>query len=211
MSRNRIQTLPIAAFPLLLAIGIVTIPVVADYANHTLAEEGARQAARWYAGHLLSALAFGVGALASCSIAAFTDRLGQGLDWIGLPLAVVGAALYAAGLGADGVGPVAIANAGGQPRTFFDGSGMLVSGVFIAGAVSFGTGAIIQVMRVVHAVALGSALRYVISIAALAMAAAPVMPSGWGLYGVAAAALVVYLPISALVWRDPAPVQPAQG
>jgi hypothetical protein len=102
------------------------------------------------------------------------------------------------------VGPVAIANGGGQPRIFFDGSGMLISGVFIAGAVSFGAGAIVQVMRVVHAGGLAGAARYVVSIAALILAAAPAIPSDWSLYGVAAAALTVYLPISAVVWREPA-------
>ena len=178
MTRIRLQALSVAAFPVILAIGILTIPLVSDYSDHALAEEAASQTARWYWGHVIGAAAFGFGALASCSIAGYLDRRGEGLDVIGLPLAVVGAALYAAGLGADGVGPVAIAAGGGQAQTFFDGSGMLVSGVFIAASMAFGAGLIIQVVRVLRAGVVTGIVRVVVFVAAIIFVSATAIPSG---------------------------------
>jgi len=38
-------------------------------------------------------------------------------------------------------------------------------------------------------------------IAALVMVGSTAIPSGWGLYGVAAGAVMVYIPIGIAVWR----------
>ena len=202
MTRNRLQALSIAAFPVLLVIGILTIPVVSDYADHALTEKAAGRTARWYGGHVISAIAFGFGALASCAIANYIEQRGEGPDNIGKSLAVVGAALFAAGLGADGVGPVAVAAGGGQARAFFDGSGMLVSSLFIAASITFGAGMIIQVVRVIRTGALVGISRVVVFTSALVFVGSTAIPSGWGLYAVAAAALGVYLPIGIAVWQD---------
>lgn len=201
MTRRRLQALSIAVFPAMLAIGIITIPIVSDYSDHTLAAEAAGQAARWYWGHVISAAAFGFGALASCAIAGYLSQRGGRLDVIGLPLAVVGAALYAAGLGADGVGPVAVAAGGGQAQSFFDGSGMRVSGLFIAGSLAFGAGVITQVIRVLREGIVAGAAGVAVFIAALVMVGSTAIPSGWGLYGVAVGAVMVYMPIGVAVWR----------
>jgi len=204
MTRNQFQALSIAVFPVILAIGILTIPVVSDYADHALAEQAAGQTARWFWGHLISAVAFGLGALAACSIAGHLYQIGEGLDVVGLPLAAVGAALQAAGLGADGIGPLAVAAAGGPAHAYFDGSATWVTGVFIAGSMMFGAGLITQVIRLIRAGVVTGPARRVVFIAAITFAGAGAIPSGWALYGVAAAALVVYVPISAAVWRSAA-------
>jgi hypothetical protein len=204
MTRNQFQALPIAIFPVILVIGILTIPVVSDYADHALAEQAAGQTARWFWGHLVCAVAFGIGALAACSIGGHLYQIGEGLEAVGLPLTVVGAALQAAGLGADGIGPLAVSAAGVPARAYFDGSGTWVTAVFIAGSMTFGAGLITQVVRLIRAGVVTGPLRRIVFLAAITFAGAGAIPSGWGLYGVAAAALVVYLPISAAVWRSPA-------
>ncbi len=50
-----------ALFPLVLALGIVLIPVVRNYADHELAEAATAKSKRWFWGHLLSAIGFGLG------------------------------------------------------------------------------------------------------------------------------------------------------
>lgn len=204
MTHNRFQALVIAAFPAVLTIGILIIPVVADYSDHTLAAQAASHTARWFWGHAISAAAFGLGMLAAGSIAAHLHSRGEGPDLVGLPLVAVGAALHAAGLGADGIGPLAVVAGGGQARAFFDGSGPWVSGVFIAASITFGAGLMSQVIRVIRAGLVTGAVRVVVFVAALVFIGAEAIPSGWGLYLVAGAALAVYVPISIAVWRDTA-------
>ena len=107
MTREQFQALSIGIFPIVLTVGILTIPVVSDYSNHVLAEQAASQTARWFWGHMISSIAFGLAILASCFIADYLSKKGEIRGFVGLPLVAVGATLYAAGLGADGIGPLA--------------------------------------------------------------------------------------------------------
>ena len=63
----------------------------------------------------------------------------RSLPAVTLPCIAVGVGLYSAGLGADGIGPVAVQSAGYSPVIFFDG-GVWVTGIFIAGTLVFGRG-----------------------------------------------------------------------
>jgi len=91
---------------------------------------------------------------------------------------------------------------GGSPYTFFEGSGMWVSGVFIAASIMFGFGPIIQLIGLIHAGILKGIFRIIALIAAIVFIGATAIPSGWGLYGVALAVLVLYIPIGNTFWRD---------
>jgi|GEM_PF-1227447 len=203
MNRVELGSLAVAVFPVVLAAGIFTIPVVSDYSNHALAEQAARQTGRWFWGHLVSGVAFGLGIVAACSIADHLFVVGHTcLGKLSLPPATLGGALYAIGLGADGIGPLATVASGASAQTFFEGSGMWVSGVFIAASVLFGLGLIMQVSGILRARLLGRTTGVVVLAAALVFVAATAIPSGWGLYGVAVSALVVYAPISRAMWRQ---------
>ena len=104
-----LKILPIISFPIILTIGILLIPVVSDYANHALAEQAVGQVLRWLFGHLISALSFGIGILAAYSIASYLENYQTKIKGIiTLWLITLGGTLYATGLGADGVGPLAI-------------------------------------------------------------------------------------------------------
>ena len=94
MFSYRLLALPILAFPLILFTGIIMIPVVSNYANHDLAQEAAQQTKRWFWGHLLSGVAFGVGLLALFALALIL--LEQEITlWpvLSLPCVVIGATL----------------------------------------------------------------------------------------------------------------------
>ena len=73
---------------------------------------------------------------------------------------------------------------------------MRVSGVFIAASSLFGVGLISQVIGIFHAGQLKGVIRIVVFTVAIIFLISTAMPSGWGLYVVAVAALVVYLPIA---------------
>ena len=202
MRRGQLHALPIAIFPVTLATGILTIPVVSDYSNHLLAEQAVSQTARWFWGHTISGVAFGLSILAACYITQHLSTKGQSRSGaVSLSLIAIGGALYAFGLGADGIGPLATAAGGGRAFTFFEGSGMRVSKVFIAASVFFGIGLISQVIGVSHTGLLKGVTRIVVFIAATVFLVSTAIPSGWGLYVVAAAVLVVYLPIAVTFWR----------
>jgi hypothetical protein len=59
MRGNRSVPLMLVAFPILLTLGIVMIPVVADYSDHSLAVRAVGHTWRWFLGHVVAALAFG--------------------------------------------------------------------------------------------------------------------------------------------------------
>jgi len=202
MTRSQLRALGITLFPVLLAVGIPTIPVVSDYSDHALAAQAASNTVRWFWGHGISAVAFGFAILASCLIADHLYHKGEGVDIVGPAFVAMGAALYAAGLGADGIAPVSILAAGGQPEVFFDGSGPWVGGTFVAAAAAFGIGLISQVVGLLRARVLVGAARGLALAGAIVFVVGGAIPSGWGLYLVSAAAFAVYVPISAAVWQD---------
>lgn len=183
------------AFPVILTLGIFLIPVVSDYSNHQLASHGVEMTTRWFLGHILTATAFGISLLSVNSIEAYLRTKSYRLpDFIKIVMSI-GAGLYAAGLGADGIGPIAVNVSSSDPSLFFDGSGWWVSGTFMAATSFFGIGLISLVGHANNAEMINGIWRYVAFISALIFVVAPAIPSGWGLYGVGLASFGVFFPL----------------
>ncbi|MCP4428177.1 MAG: hypothetical protein GY803_27125 [Chloroflexi bacterium] len=191
--RRKLQKIFILIFPIVLAVGILLIPIVPNYDQHELAAQAVEMTGRWFGGHLLTAVAFG---LSLFSVNAINQKLPKKLSPHTHLLLAIGAGLYAAGLGADGIGPVAVRAAGASPTLFFDGSGWWVIGTFIAATFFFGTGLISLVVTLNQNEILPRASGYIALISAVIFMAAPAIPSGYALYGEAAAALGVFIPIA---------------
>lgn len=186
----------ILTFPVVLAIGILLIPVVSNYDQHDLAAQAVNLTGRWFVGHLLSAVAF---TLSLFSVSIINQTLQTKSRSISAPtflLLAVGAGFYAAGLGADGIGPIAVQAAGLSPTVFFDGSGWWVIGTFITATIFFGVGLIFLVVTLIQYEVLQGIFRYIAFVSALIFMAAPAIPSGYALYGVAVAALGIFVPIA---------------
>ena len=202
MFSYRLLTLPILAFPLILFTGIIMIPVVRNYANHDLAQEAAQQTKRWFWGHLLSGVAFGVGLLALFALALIL--LEQEITlWpvLSLPCVVIGATLLAFGMGADGIGPLAVSKAGQPAQIFFDGSRRWVMGSFIAGSILFGLGQILMVIGINQLPLLNTVTGIIILSSAVVFSVSAAIPSGWGLYVLGICACVIYVPIGFALWQ----------
>ena len=194
---NRSGLFPIFAFPVILAIGVVLIPVNPDYGDHALAVKALEQTGRWFAGHLTAAFAFGLAIWAVREILSVLPKA----PWYTMIFTTTGAGLYAAGLGADGIGPVAVRSAGESTVIFFDGSGWWVSGVFLTGTLCFAVGLFIITGNTIQAQIIVGVWRYVVFISALVFVSVPAIPSGWGLYGVAAAGFGIFIPIGVSLRR----------
>lgn len=201
MNNHRIQALFVLSFPVVLSIGIFLIPIVQDYSDHVSVAQAVELSVRWFAGHLISAVAFALSVLSVSVINTFLRDNSYELPSFIIPIMAVGAGLYAAGLGADGIAPLAVKYSGATPMLFFNGSGWLVSGTFIAATVLFGVGLISIVFHANQSRMVGGIWRYVIFISALIFVAAPAIPSGLGLYGEALAAYGVFVPLGLAVWR----------
>ena len=202
MNNKRSQIIFILAFPIVLTIGIILIPVVADYTNHQLAEQAVEQTVRWFTGHIISAVGFALSILAVSSINRHLQLTSQSLPTLTLPFIAVGAGLYSAGLGADGIGPVAVQSAGDSPIIFFDGSGYWITGVFIAGTVLFGLGLLNAVIGSIRLGLLKRWSRYISFISVLIFIFAPMIPSGWALYGIAVASFGVFVPYALAISKS---------
>ena len=198
----RLLALPIFAFPLILCVGIIMIPVVRNYADHELAQQAAQQTKRWFWGHLLSGTAFGVGLLALFAITLFLIEQKITL-WpvLSLPCAVIGAALLVFGMGADGIGPLAISKAGQPAQLFFDGSRQWVMGSFITGSILFGVGQILMVIGINQLPILSTITGIIILLSAILFSVSAAIPSGWGLYVLGCCACVIYIPIGFALWQ----------
>lgn len=183
-------------FPIVLTIGIILIPVVADYDDHQLAAQQVEQSVRWFLGHITAAAAFGLSLLSVAAIEEKFKRISYPLPgFIKISMAL-GAGLYAAGLGADGVGPLAVKASTGNAALFFEGSGWFVSGTFMVAVALFCIGLISLVGHANNAGILKGAWRYVAFASALVFAVVPAFPTGWGLYGEALASFGVFLPLA---------------
>lgn len=194
------RRLPLFATPVLLALGVLLIPVVDDYADHGLSAAASLASGRWFVGHLLSALAFASAILAGAVIALRLER-SEPLAWMGLALLVPGAAAHVFALGADGLAPLAIRYGGGAPELYFDG-GYWVTGVYIAGAALFGAGTLLLVLGLMRANILTGGARYLVFAAALAFPAAEAVPYAWALFLVACLAFCVWMPIGVALNAD---------
>ena len=201
MNNHRIQALFVLSFPVVLSIGIFLIPIVQDYSDHVSVAQAVELSVRWFAGHLISAVAFALSVLSVSVINTFLRDNSYELPSFIIPIMAVGAGLYAAGLGADGIAPLAVKYSGATPMLFFNGSGWLVSGTFIAATVLFGVGLISIVFHANQSRMVGGIWRYVIFISALIFVAAPAIPSGLVLYGEALAVFGVFVPLGLAVWR----------
>lgn len=194
---NRAGLFPIFAFPIILTIGILLIPVNPDYNNHALAVRALEQMERWYVGHLVSAIAFGFAIWAAREILGVLPKA----PWFTLIFITAGAGLYAAGMGADGIAPVAMMASGESALIFFDSSSWWVTGVFMAGTVIFAVGLFIIISYTIQHQIVEGIWRYIIFVSALVFVSAPAIPTGWALYGVAAAALGIFIPIGVSIQR----------
>ena len=201
MNNHRIQALFVLSFPVVLSIGIFLIPVVPDYSDPVSVAQAVDLTGRWFAGHLISAAAFALSVWSVSVINTYLRDNSYELPLFILPVMAVGAGLYAAGLGADGIAPLAVKSSGATPMLFFNGSGWLVTGTFIAATVLFGVGLISIVFHANQSRMVGGIWRYVIFISALIFVAAPAIPSGLGLYGEALAAYGVFVPLGLAVWH----------
>ncbi len=202
MNTKRTQVITILAFPIVLTLGIMLIPVVPDYTDHRLAEQAVAQVGRWFSGHIISAIAFSLSILAVGSVDRHLQSGSKSLPKATLPILATGAGFYAAGLGADGIGPIAVQAAGYSPVIFFDGSGMWVTGVFIVGTILFGVGLLMTVIGSIQQGLLVDWNRYVCFVCALLFMVAPAVLSGWALYGVAVAASGVFVPMATAIMRN---------
>lgn len=192
----------ILAFPVVLTLGILLIPLVSDYSDHQLASTGVQMTIRWYFGHIVAAIAFGISLLSVASIEAYLHSNSYPLPSFIKILMGLGAGLYAAGLGADGIGPVAVNASTSDPALFFDGSGWWVSGTFAAATAFFGIGLISLVGHANNAEMLKGNWRYLSFISALLFVVVPAIPSGWGLYAEAAASIGVFFPLGSAVLKS---------
>ena len=199
MNNHRIQALFVVSFPVVLSIGIFLIPVVPDYSDPVIVAQAVELSVRWFAGHLISAAAFALSVLSVSVINTYMRDNSYELPSFILPIMAVGAGLYAAGLGADGIAPLAVKSSGATPMLFFNGSGWLVTGTFIAASVLFGIGLISIVFHANQSRMVGGIWIYVIFISAIIFVVAPAIPSGLGLYGEALAAYGVFVPLGLAV------------
>ena len=113
-----------------------------------------------------------------------------------LPSVAVGAGLHADGLGADGIGPLAVRSAGYSPVIFFDGSSLWVTSIIIAATLVFAIGLLSLVNGSIQREFLRGWSRYVSLVSAIIFVGAPAILSGWALYGLAVAAFGVFVPFA---------------
>jgi len=105
---RKVNVFTIIAFPVILSVRILLIPVVSNYSDHDLASKAVQMTIRRFLGHIISAIAFCINLLSVSSIDNYLDKNSYRLpDFIRI-LMTIGAGLYAAGLGADGIGPIAV-------------------------------------------------------------------------------------------------------
>ena len=185
-------------FPATLAIGVITIPYVATFTDHQLVEQAVGSGYRWYVGHILTSASFGIGAVTVALLAQQLPPQSSSLTAIATTLlAAIGAGIQAAGLGADGIGPLATQNMLLPASTFFDGSSLLVPLTAGLGISLFGLAQILLVIQLNKQRQRPKGWAVVSMLSAISFTILPAIPSTISLYGTAVACWLIYWPI----WR----------
>lgn len=198
--KNKISII-IIIFPIILAIGIFTIPFVSDCASNLVTEEAASQTGRWFWGHIICGIAFGISIIVAHNITQYLHSKGQKQSGtISLSLITIGGTLLAIGLGADGVGPIATISGGSQASVFFEGSGVMVIGIFIAGVILFGFGLINQIISLQNTGLISRWSSIILIIFAIVFMGASAIPSSLGLYIIAFISIFIYGRLSISFW-----------
>ncbi|MDD3678424.1 MAG: hypothetical protein PHD14_04275 [Dehalococcoidales bacterium] len=189
----------ILIFPILLSAGIFTIPYVSDYSSNIITELAVLQSGRWLWGHIISALAFGWAIIVAHYITQYLYYSEQNsLGTLSLFLTVTGGILMAAGLGADGIGPVATVNGGAQASVFFEGSGMIITIIFMVGIILFGLGLIFQIIGLGRTGVIPDIFVFVLIACAILFMGFAALPSSMGLYCIAYLSVLIYGCLSVL-------------
>ncbi len=189
----------ILIFPILLSAGIFTIPYVSDYSSNIITELAVLQSGRWLWGHIISALAFGWAIIVAHYITQYLYYSEQNsLGTLSLFLTVTGGILMAAGLGADGIGPVAAINGGAQDSVFFEGSGMIITIIFMVGIILFGLGLIFQIIGLGRTGVIPDIFVFVLIACAILFMGFAALPSSMGLYCIAYLSVLIYGCLSVL-------------
>jgi hypothetical protein len=183
----------ILIFPIILAIGIFIIPYVSTYSNDLIIEYSILQSGRWLWGHIISALAFGWAIVIAHYISRHLYYNEQnGLGTISFFLTVVGSVLMAIGLGTNGIGLVAAVNGGLPAAVFFEGSGMTVTVMLMAGIILFGFGLINQIIGLRYTGVIPDILALVLIVCAILFVGFATIPSSMGLYFTAYSSVLIY-------------------
>ncbi|MFA5761272.1 MAG: hypothetical protein WC877_05890 [Dehalococcoidales bacterium] len=189
----------ILIFPILLSAGIFTIPYVSDYSSNIITELAVLQSGRWLWGHIISALAFGWAIIVAHYITQYLYYNEQNsIGTFSLFFTVTGGILMAAGLGADGIGPVATVNGGAQASVFFEGSGMIITIIFMVGIILFGLGLIFQIIGLGRTGVIPDIFVFVLIACAILFMGFAALPSSMGLYCIAYLSVLIYGCLSVL-------------
>ena len=189
----------ILIFPILLSAGIFTIPYVSDYSSNIITELAVLQSGRWLWGHIISALAFGWAIIVAHYITQYLYYSEQNsLGTLSLFLTVTGGILMAAGLGADGIGPVAAINGDTPASVFFEGSGMIITIIFMLGIILFGFGLIFQIIGLGRTGVIPDIFVFVLIACAILFMGFAALPSSMGLYCIAYLSVLIYGCLSVL-------------
>jgi hypothetical protein len=105
-------------------------------------------------------------------------------------------------LGTDGIGPVANISGGSQAYIFFDGSGMMVTGIFILGVIVFGFGIINQIISLHQTGLIPNSLNKILVFCAVIFIGASAIPSTLGLYLIALISIFIYGSLSYFFLRS---------
>jgi len=189
----------ILIFPILLSAGIFTIPYVSDYSSNIITELAVLQSGRWLWGHIISALAFGWAIIVAHYITQYLYYNEQNsIGTFSLFFTVTGGILMAAGLGADGIGPVAAINGDTPASVFFEGSGMIITIIFMLGIILFGFGLIFQIIGLGRTGVIPDIFVFVLIACAILFMGFAALPSSMGLYCIAYLSVLIYGCLSVL-------------
>jgi hypothetical protein len=190
-------------FPIVLSIGIFTIPYVSDYSNVNVQNEAVEHSLRWFLGHIVSAIAFSIAIITAHMISQYLSNREQSqIGKVGFMCIALGGTFLSIGLGADGIGPLAITSEGLEASVFFEGSGMMVTGVFMIGIVLFSLGLINQIVGLRRTGLVSKPLSTALICCAIFLMGVSAIPSSFGLYFIAYLSILIYGSLAYFLWRS---------
>ncbi len=197
----RIRAGVVAIAPVLLLIGFL-IPYIGDITDNVeIATEIGGDTGRASWGFLIAAGSIALTILATFSLRYYLRAAGEdGWSFLMVPLVVVGAVTIAVAVTAQFFAVALISEAGGDAVAYLDAADDWFVPLFIAGGVIFGLGWLALAMSIYRSAVLSRELTTVVMIALIVVVAANFIPTGWGGYVLAIAAIVASWPLAYTMW-----------
>jgi hypothetical protein len=206
-TQQQLRAVTVAVAPVVLLAGFLSHPYVADPMDPSeIAAAAAADPGRWGLAHIVLAVGLAFSLLMFFAVRTHLRGIGENRwSFVSVPLAAVGLTMFAFIVGVDGLGGRAAAEIGAE-AAYFEEAYDLTLPVQLAAGIFTALALLALALAVASSGLLAGAMRVIVVVAFLVVAASLFVPMGWAAYVGSPAFVVGAWPVAYAMWPREASV-----